>query len=249
MKSSLFLLLTVFVSFQCIVQCLADERGPAYDVEEYGTNGIVKAKVALYMESLCPGCHQFIKHQLYPVFMKYSNYIQLDLIPFGNARHTKNSDGTWEFKCQHGEPECFGNLYLACATHLLQASRPKHLIRYYNCMASASSFSIEKDVKQCAPVAGVNFRKLQTCVKSKGPEILAQFGDRTDALEGRKFVPTIVIDDEFNIDDQGEIDDDLLGYLCQRFKGKKPTECNNKAAQVSSRKHHTRLTLSMRCSV
>ncbi|XP_008469242.1 uncharacterized protein LOC103506625 [Diaphorina citri] len=42
---------------------------------------------------------------------------------------------------------------------------------------------------------------------------------------------------------------DLLGYLCQRFKGKKPTECNNKAAQVSSRKHHTRLTLSMRCSV
>ncbi|XP_026676720.1 gamma-interferon-inducible lysosomal thiol reductase-like [Diaphorina citri] len=136
---------------------------------------IVKAKVALYMESLCPGCHQFIKHQLYPVFMKYSNYIQLDLIPFGNARHTKNSDGTWEFKCQHGEPECFGNLYLACATHLLQASRPKHLIRYYNCMASASSFSIEKDVKQCAPVAGVNFRKLQTCVKSKGPEILAQF--------------------------------------------------------------------------
>uniref|UniRef100_A0A8D8W0A1 Gamma-interferon-inducible lysosomal thiol reductase n=1 Tax=Cacopsylla melanoneura TaxID=428564 RepID=A0A8D8W0A1_9HEMI len=220
---TIFCLLLAVVSFHCL-SATEEAEGQT----DYGANKkIIKAKVALYMESLCPGCHEFIIQQLYPVFMKYPRYIQLDLLPYGNAKHRKNENGNWEFTCQHGEPECYGNLYLACATHLLQKERPKHLIRYYNCLADASSFSIKDDVKKCAPKAGINFGNLQRCVNSQGPEILAKFGDRTHALQGRKYVPTVVIDDKFDISQQDDIQSDLLGYLCTQFKGRKPDECDD----------------------
>jgi len=31
-------------------------------------------------------------------------------VPFGNAYETKNTDGTYSYKCQHGTSECLGNL-------------------------------------------------------------------------------------------------------------------------------------------
>lgn len=203
---------------------------------QYGKEKIIKVKVALYLESLCPGCHDFIRAQLYPVFMKYSNFIQLDLLPYGNANHaliSNNSKPEYEFHCQHGAPECLGNLYLACATHMLQDQRPKHLIKYYNCLSFSGSQSIANDVKTCTKEAGINLRKLERCTKSDGPKILADFGDRTHNLAGRRFVPTIVVDDEFKIEDQDDIDEDLLGYLCKKFKGAKPADCKSKVSKMS----------------
>lgn len=48
---------------------------------------------------------------------------------------------------------------------------------------------------QCANVSYVNYDSLETCVKTEGPEILAHYGERTHALKGRKYVPTVVVDD------------------------------------------------------
>ena len=44
-------------------------------------------KVALYYESLCPGCREFLTHQLYPAYKKlYSTGIlDITLVPYGNA--------------------------------------------------------------------------------------------------------------------------------------------------------------------
>ena len=44
-------------------------------------------KVALYYESLCPGCREFLTHQLYPACKKlYSiDILDITLVPYGNA--------------------------------------------------------------------------------------------------------------------------------------------------------------------
>ncbi|KAL1457157.1 hypothetical protein WDU94_001818 [Cyamophila willieti] len=81
---------------------------------------------------------------------------------------------------------------------------------------------------QCARKAEITFGNLKQCVNTKGADILAKFGDRTNGLEGRKYVPTVVIDDKFDISEQDDIQSDLFRYLCNHFKGSKPDDCNGK---------------------
>ena len=45
-------------------------------------------KVALYYESYCPGCREFITTQWYPTYKKLNGtgVLELELVPFGNAQ-------------------------------------------------------------------------------------------------------------------------------------------------------------------
>ena len=48
---------------------------------------VQSVKVALGYESLCPGCREFLTHQLHPAYKKlYSTGIlDITLVPYGNA--------------------------------------------------------------------------------------------------------------------------------------------------------------------
>ena len=57
-----------------------------------------KVKMTLYYESLCPFCDKYIVEQLYPTFQKLGRHIDLDYIPYGNAKtnyHPSNSSYTF----------------------------------------------------------------------------------------------------------------------------------------------------------
>lgn len=192
--------------------------------ERSNTSKIIQLKTSLYLESKCPDCHQFFHKQFAPVYQKFPEYITLDLIPFGNAHMIKLDNGSYVITCQHGPDECLGNMYEACATKLMQETSPGLLVKYYDCLAQLSD--MKEGVRKCANTTGVNFEQLDNCTKTKGTDYIVEYGKRTEALKGRKFVPTVVIDDEFNIKDQKRIAKNFFKYFCEKIKGDQPEQCN-----------------------
>ena len=70
-----------------------------------------KVDVALYYETLCPYCKQFITGQLVRAYVTIPDIINITIVPYGNAHETYDSSTqTYQFTCQHGPEECVGNL-------------------------------------------------------------------------------------------------------------------------------------------
>ena len=72
-------------------------------------------KVDVYLESLCPGCQEFSlgsfsNYLQNPDFLKLAN---VTFYPYGNAKENK-VDSHYEFTCQHGINECYGNVVEVC---------------------------------------------------------------------------------------------------------------------------------------
>uniref|UniRef100_A0A8C2WAL1 Gamma-interferon-inducible lysosomal thiol reductase n=1 Tax=Cyclopterus lumpus TaxID=8103 RepID=A0A8C2WAL1_CYCLU len=72
--------------------------------------------VILYYESLCPDCRVFITQQLFPTWTMLQDIMTVTLVPYGNAKEIPSANSP--FTCQHGEPECRGNMIEACIIHL-----------------------------------------------------------------------------------------------------------------------------------
>uniref|UniRef100_A0A0K0E2E6 Saposin A-type domain-containing protein n=1 Tax=Strongyloides stercoralis TaxID=6248 RepID=A0A0K0E2E6_STRER len=78
-------------------------------------------KITLLYEGLCPDCQEFILGTLHDVYTHFEKYIDLELIPFGNARMDEE---TKKITCQHGEEECKVNKYEGCAINFLEKPFP-----------------------------------------------------------------------------------------------------------------------------
>ena len=65
--------------------------------------------VSFYYESLCPGCREVWRDQLYPTFQALgaSGIVNFEFVPYGNAREQAYGS-SWIFTCQHGPSECLG---------------------------------------------------------------------------------------------------------------------------------------------
>lgn len=74
--------------------------------------------VSAYIESLCPDSKRFITTQLYPTYQKFASsnppVLTVNLVTFGNEiigfNKTSPKQPAVLTQCQHGEPECLGNL-------------------------------------------------------------------------------------------------------------------------------------------
>ena len=66
---------------------------------------------ALYYETLCPDCRQFMTTELYKAYQSVLDIMGITIVPYGNADETYDSTNqTYLFVCQHGPEECLGNL-------------------------------------------------------------------------------------------------------------------------------------------
>ncbi|KAK8720600.1 hypothetical protein OTU49_013216, partial [Cherax quadricarinatus] len=92
-----------------------------------------RVKIEVYFESLCPDSVHFFTHQLYPTWLDLRDIMDLVFVPFGKARATPTGTGDYEFECQHGPDECYGNKVMSCA----QESLPIHTqMEFFHCMMS-----------------------------------------------------------------------------------------------------------------
>ncbi|XP_050536618.1 gamma-interferon-inducible lysosomal thiol reductase-like isoform X3 [Daktulosphaira vitifoliae] len=191
---------------------------PLYDwpnIENQNQNSVPRVTVSIYYESLCPDCINFFTNQLKPNLEKFYKYLNLDFVPYGNCNQTQ-SEGKWNFTCQHGPLECSDNKWQACAINVLP-SKPKCLAQYLTCYMT----SVKKthSAYLCAKKLGLlqSYKKIKDCVQNDdfSSELLAHYGNRTRSLIPRlSWVPLITFNGVFNKIDQYNAEHNFPKAIC-----------------------------------
>jgi len=185
-----------------------------------------KVQIALYYESYCGGCRDFIMNQFYPTFEKVGEIMDVTLVSYGNAEEYR-SGSEWTYTCQHGPKECVGNLIETCAMSLL-----KNVSVYFpfiHCLEvnieSGDPVSIGRE---CAQRQGIDFSPIDKC--QNGPEgnsLEHQMALKTNALEPpHYYVPWVTLNGKHTDDIQNKAMFNLLRLVCGTYQGKKPSACS-----------------------
>ena len=185
-----------------------------------------KIKIELYYEAQCPGCRDTITRSFKaaydaPAFLKMA---EITLVPFGNAK-VNGTSAPYSFECQHGPSECTYNIMEACALHKIKC--PYAQFKFINCL---ENYDENREVDQnydavvtaCATLTEIsNVAEILTC--SKGPEgnelEYAMATKTKDLSPAHKYVPWIVVDGTHDDATQQAVQDSLLDFVCQHYKG------------------------------
>jgi len=180
--------------------------------------------VALYYESLCPGCRSFITDQIAKAVKEVGDIMTVDLVPFGNA-HEDQSGDSWKFTCQHGESECQGNLMETCAMTVLKDF--KSYWPFVLCLESNSG-DFDSLGKQCAAKTKVDFSAISACMTGpQGNEAEHMMAQKTENLNPpHQYTPWIVVDGKHNEVIQRRAQMNLVKYVCEQYTGTKPAACS-----------------------
>merc|ERR1712013_325430 len=90
-------------------------------------------QIDVIYESLCPDSTRFISQQIPPMYEAIGQHVEIRFRPYGFASTTE-VDGSYQFECQHGERECYGNIVQACTVHY--TSDQDTLVNLITCMMS-----------------------------------------------------------------------------------------------------------------
>lgn len=179
-------------------------------------------KLAVYYESLCPGCQDFISSHVWPTYLELSEIMRLHLIPFGNANFS-GIEYAWKFQCQHGPRECFGNKIQSCVLNYYDM---KHALPFIGCvMATPDPVHASRG---CAIDHGISWRDMKICLNTyMGDSLLHDNGVLTKAFQPPvTYVPWIVINDVYSPAEAEMARKNLLHVICKAFKGDLPPACN-----------------------
>ncbi|XP_055372078.1 GILT-like protein 1 [Condylostylus longicornis] len=176
--------------------------------------------VMVFYESLCPDSKNFILKQLVPTYRKAPDLIEIQFVPYGKAKTEINADGSLKFDCQHGQLECQGNIYHACAIEAIED--PKTKLDVVACMIRDNRLPKEA-MQKCTREHHVETAELiQKCYDSPhGSELLKLHGEATHALKPPvSFIPTVTLDGSQGR--QASILKDLFGEVCKVAAGRGP---------------------------
>ncbi|XP_077439977.1 gamma-interferon-inducible lysosomal thiol reductase-like isoform X1 [Vanacampus margaritifer] len=205
------------IAVECKVQKQCMELSAIRPKEE-----VPPVSVTLYYESLCPACRVFITQQLFPTWSMLQEIMKVTLVPYGNAKELVSGNTT--FACQHGEPECRGNMIEACILHL---TGPTAFQTIY-CMESAADVlsAAQPCLQMHAPA--VSWASVDSCVKGGlGRRLTHANAVMTRALSPpHMHVPWVTFNGEFTEEYEDKAMSSLFHLVCQLYKGLKPPACN-----------------------
>ncbi|XP_022067526.1 gamma-interferon-inducible lysosomal thiol reductase [Acanthochromis polyacanthus] len=186
--------------------------------------------ITLYYESMCPDCRLFITQQLFPTWMMLQDIMAVTLVPYGNAQEFPSANSP--FSCQHGEPECRGNMIEACIIHLTGPSAAFHII--YCMESSADVLSAAQPCLQLyAP--SVSWSTVDSCVEGDlGYQLMHKNAVMTRALNpAHTFVPWVTVNGEYTEENEDKVMSSLFQLVCQLYKGVKPPACTGAAVRLN----------------
>ncbi|XKL66163.1 hypothetical protein PGB90_009583 [Kerria lacca] len=181
--------------------------------------------ITVFYESLCPDSIDFFKNQFSRNWRSFYGYLNVELVPYGKANQTKSKSGNYQFTCQHGEDECFGNRIQACAISKMYKEHRKQLFGFISCYMSHYT-NQEKNGPKCASKYNVSWMVLKRCANGKeGFNLLAKLGNRTHNFKPKiTYIPTIVFNNMYDEDDNYVAASDLKSLLCIKLDNK-PKKC------------------------
>ena len=181
----------------------------------------------------------YIGEQFYPTYKKLGKYIDIDYVPYGNAKmeyHPSNSSYT--FSCQHGPEECVGNKIQGCLRHEFSTELPPSASKDYyvvvqqlqiiNCLMGTSIYPFGRlfyclDEANLAPniLAPFYKRVLDCFAGNEGDKIMAENGQATMELKPKhQYVPWVTVNGEH----EPKAEKNLFQFLCKE-KLKHVPEC------------------------
>ncbi|XP_023323444.1 gamma-interferon-inducible lysosomal thiol reductase isoform X2 [Eurytemora carolleeae] len=127
-------------------------------------------EISVYYESLCPDSVEFIVVELDPVFKLFGDAINVQFKPYGIAE-TTGEEGSWEFTCQHGPNECYGNMMHACLINLVPEQGD--IVPLIDCIMSKSPASIATAELCMGRITNpVDIALVEECIIVDGPSLL-----------------------------------------------------------------------------
>ena len=186
----------------------------------------------LYYESLCGGCRDMIRDQIYKAYTTlYSTGImQIGLYPYGNAHEKQLANGTWAFECQHGEVECQMNLIETCAIHLMQDKAA--FMPFIYCLERSGPNMA--NARACASATNVDFARIVSCASTAmGNQLEHDLAVKTSELNPKHdFVPWVTVNGQHTWEIQDQASSDLIGLICDTYTGAKPDACQTHKKKV-----------------
>jgi len=182
-------------------------------------------QIDLYFETLCPGCQYFITNS-FQEFLNNPEHSQLAKVnfhPYGNAIEEKKGS-KYEFTCQHGETECYGNTVEVCALNKLPYEEG---LNYIICMEKGiQNFNndMKKALESCIEDAELKQNILTCAENEEGNELQHQVALDTP---NHDYVPWITYNGEHNEKDENRLMDDMIGFLCDLEVNKNKDVCIN----------------------
>lgn len=191
-------------------------------------------EVALYYESLCPGCRGFLAAQLFPTWIMLQDIMKVQLVPYGNAQ--ESFDGKeYHFICQHGEEECLGNMIETCILNTVDFGTA-----FLTLFCMEASADVVKSGEACLGLYSpkTTWDSIMTCVKGDvGNKLMHENAVKTEGLKpAHEYVPWITVNGEHTEDLQDKAMSSLFNLVCSLYKGEKPPACTP-AVQKKSRSY------------
>jgi len=120
--------------------------------------------------------------------------------------------------CQHGDAECQGNRYMACAKKV--DSQVGKYMSFVHCLEAGFESLSEQMAAGCADTAGIDKAALSDCFNGdSGQAALIEEAKKTPDHEG---VPWILVNGQSIDPPEG-----LVGAVCNAYTGPKPPGCSS----------------------
>lgn len=159
----------------------------------------VNGRIKLFVgpTSGCINARNFFRTQLVPTYELYGEYIDLEIVPW--ARTRREADGT--IVCQFGERDCWANRLHRCVLNKLRFNQDAQL-RYMACEYRDPFPAFTSRSFECVRSVGVDVTEAQFCVDNPHLDTLDEEAQAkgTDPIRIINFVPSIVINDNIDVD-------------------------------------------------
>ena len=181
-----------------------------------------KIDIKIFYDVLCGDSVRVFKSSIEPYYKntEFQSRINLVLIP-GAKMTFETSDGSdVYFSCQHGEDECLGNTFHACAFYKLEPSLAyKYIICYMSNIREYMGNNF--DVTQyCSSQLNFDYQPIATCAQSdEGKQYMLTLLKRKSVLKDNVyFSPWAVVNGEHDDRIESMIFDNLTDYSCKALK-------------------------------
>ncbi|KAL5709787.1 hypothetical protein ACHQM5_020432 [Ranunculus cassubicifolius] len=172
-----------------------------------------RVELALYYETLCPYCSNFMVNYLPTIFQNgLVDIINLKLVPYGNAKIVGPNN---TITCQHGPYECLLNTVEACTLHVWPDLN-KHYTFIY-CVERLVVQHKYTEWESCFKTTGFDSKPIEDCYKGGlGKQFEMEYAKQTNSINPpHRYVPWVTVNGQPLYDDY----ENFTSYVCKAYKG------------------------------